>query len=244
MIAPGSISVPGLVGAMAATGVRQRRGAKKEDAAVDGGAARKPPRRLAHVGPGVGARALNAISAAVTATVLLAAFTDNPYTQTARKCITLMYPHEEGGETVYGTGYDDLYMAAFSFFALITLRSLLLSYVFTPLGIALGVPSGTAKVHKFGVRGVAVAGRRSRHPTPLSRQQINAWEFSFFATAWISGAYIYCTSPWYLNATALWTLAPHVYSSAALKTYCLVQLGYWVSMIPITALDVRSARGP
>ncbi len=165
---------------MAATGVRQRRGAKKTDAAVDGGAARKPPRRLAHVGPGVGARALNAISAAVTATVLLAAFTDNPYTQTARKCITLMYPHEEGGETVYGPGYDDLYMAA----------------------------------------------------------------FSFFATAWISGAYIYCTSPWYLNATALWTLAPHVYSSAALKTYCLVQLGYWVSMIPITALDVRSARGP
>lgn len=102
------------------------------------------------------------ICALVVAGVLFAAQVPGFWQPAARSALRLSYAVEKDGNTLYGTGWDDVPFIVFHVFSLTLLRALASALLFGPLGRAAGVPP--AESHKFKVCG--------RSPPPLPFAQL------------------------------------------------------------------------
>ena len=133
------------------------------------------------------------------------------YRAFARKFFTLQYAQGTTPET-YGRGPLDALFVLFSVFALTAGRALLSELVFRPMAHAVGVR--LKEVGKFVEQG---------------------WQVMYYAGAFSVGFYF--MNKWEFDMRAFFLEHPAPPCEALLKTFYLVQLSFWLHMIPVTLVE-------
>lgn len=156
------------------------------------------------------AKFLVPLSSLFCAAVLLVGFLGPPdLAEVAKTFYTLSYPNGDG---TYGRGLLDLRLVAFSALGLTAARAVLAAAFSRPLARALGVKK--SEVGKF-------------------VEQV--WQFIWYLSAWCVGATLMHADGW--DASLDFRQHPSGPPTSLRKGYYLVQLGFWIHMIPVTIIE-------
>ncbi|KEY73135.1 hypothetical protein S7711_04884 [Stachybotrys chartarum IBT 7711] len=117
----------------------------------------------------------------------------------------------------YGIGHDDGLLVTFCVIVFTGLRASVMEYILAPFG----------KYHGITKRKV------------LTRFSEQAWLFVYYTFFWTLGAYIWYTSPHWMNLKELWTDWPNREMGGLMKFYMLVQWAFWLQQIIVLFIEDR-----
>ncbi|KAI5285459.1 sphingosine N-acyltransferase lag1 [Ascosphaera acerosa] len=83
------------------------------------------------------------------------------------------------------------------------------------------------------------AARRGLKPKAAIRFAEQGWQFIYYSTYWTFGMYIWMTSSYWLNFSAIWADWPIYETSASVKIYTLSQMAFWIQQIFVLNMEER-----
>ncbi|PNY23471.1 Sphingosine N-acyltransferase lag1 [Tolypocladium capitatum] len=142
------------------------------------------------------------------------------------KFFHLAYHNEETGR--YGIGPDDAYFVAFCIVLFTGLRAGTMEHILAPFARLRGVTKRKM----------------------LTRFSEQAWLLVYYSVFWTLGmvssarapcadAYIYSTSPYFLDMRELWTDWPNREMDGLMKGYVLAQWSFWLQQIMVINIEER-----
>ncbi|KAK9709315.1 Sphingosine N-acyltransferase lag1 [Basidiobolus ranarum] len=136
----------------------------------------------------------------------------------ATKFLHLHYRVNSGsGSSLYGTGYDDVYVMSFWFVMFIFLRAFTTQYILGPVAVMCGIKKADKK----------------------QRFVEQSWQLLFFLISWSVGMYIMYHSPYWFSPHHFWIGYPHQHLSYLTKWYYLIISGYWLSQMFVVHVEKR-----
>ncbi|KAI8384935.1 longevity assurance proteins LAG1/LAC1 [Radiomyces spectabilis] len=151
------------------------------------------------------------ISGTVCCLLLLAYMCGSSF---ASKCLFLSY---QVAPNAYTKGINDLYFVILWIVIFVFLRAALMRYVFSPVAVAYHVSS---------------TGKRQR----LEEQ---GFMFTYYSIFWVYGMVLMYNSPYWFNTKYYWIDYPHIPITGAMKSYYLMQLGFYFQQIYVLHVEKR-----
>ncbi|KAG0269765.1 sphingosine N-acyltransferase lag1 [Actinomortierella ambigua] len=116
----------------------------------------------------------------------------------------------------YAKGLDDLYFVAFWIIAFTYIRMFVMKDFFYPLARQFGIRG--SKVERFAEQGYIVL---------------------YYVLSWVSGMWLMYNSPYWMNTEHYWIGYPFDKLNGAMKTYYLMQFGYWMQQFYVLHTDMK-----
>ncbi|KAI9189228.1 Sphingosine N-acyltransferase lag1 [Blastocladiella emersonii ATCC 22665] len=117
-------------------------------------------------------------------------------------------------DTLYGKGPYDLAFIAFGVVVWTLLRAVVIDYVLRPTARYLGCKR--SMLDRFGEQG---------------------WLVVYYTLSWSVGMFFVVNSAFWSDTRHFWTDYPHLYLSAAFKSYYLMQLAFWIQQLFVIHIE-------